>query len=628
MNKLDMTSNNTINSNITKIEEIFPNCIIDGKIDFDMLKQELSDYVLDNKKEKYQLTWPGKNKAIVDGNNKTTNTLRPLKEKSVDFDKTKNMYIEGDNLEVLKILQESYLNKIKCIYIDPPYNTGNNLIYKNDYSKENIEELIDSGMVDEDGNILVSNLKTNGRFHSDWLSMMYSRIKLGRNLLTSDGFMILAIDESELANLEKICDEIFGEYNRLGIITVVHKPEGRNQEKFLATSTEYMLLYAKNKDIAEFEKVILNEEKVDGELLNDEKGSYKLNNYLRSGGGDANLRVNKPSFWYPIYVEPNTLDISLTEQDGYKAVYPITSTGVERTWKTKSDTFEEALKKGEIVATNDNGILTVNEKYRNGQLVKTHWVEKKYNAINYGTKILDDLMEYRVFDFPKSLYLVEDILKVTTKDNDIILDFFSGSGTTAHAVMDINSKNNESRKFILVQLPQTIGEKEEAFKHGYKTICEIGEERIRRAAKKIKEETNANIDYGFRVFSLSSSNMKDVFYKPSEVEQMNLLDYLSNIKDDRTPEDLLTQVMLDLGLTLDLKIEEKSILSNKVFYVEDNSLVACFDDQVDINIIDEICKCNPMKVVFKDISFKTDKDKINLEERIKKLSPETEINIL
>ena len=255
MNKLDMTSNNSINSNITKIEEIFPNCIIDGKIDFDMLKQELSDYVLDNKKEKYQLTWPGKNKAIVDGNNKTTNTLRPLKEKSVDFDKTKNMYIEGDNLEVLKILQESYLNKIKCIYIDPPYNTGNNLIYKNDYSKENIEELIDSGMVDEDGNILVSNLKTNGRFHSNWLSMMYSRIKLGRNLLTSDGFMILAIDESELANLEKICDEIFGEYNRLGIITVVHKPEGRNQEKFLATSTEYMLLYAKNKDIAEFEKV-------------------------------------------------------------------------------------------------------------------------------------------------------------------------------------------------------------------------------------------------------------------------------------------------------------------------------------------------------------------------------------
>ena len=628
MNKLDMTSNNTINSNITKIEEIFPNCIIDGKIDFDMLKQELSDYVLDNKKEKYQLTWPGKNKAIVDGNNKTTNTLRPLKEKSVDFDKTKNMYIEGDNLEVLKILQESYLNKIKCIYIDPPYNTGNNLIYKNDYSKENIEELIDSGMVDEDGNILVSNLKTNGRFHSDWLSMMYSRIKLGRNLLTSDGFMILAIDESELANLEKICDEIFGEYNRLGIITVVHKPEGRNQEKFLATSTEYMLLYAKNKDIAEFEKVILNEEKVDGELLNDEKGPYKLNNYLRSGGGDANLRVNKPSFWYPIYVEPNTLDISLTEQDGYKAVYPITSTGVERTWKTKSDTFEEALKKGEIVATNDNGILTVNEKYRNGQLVKTHWVEKKYNAINYGTKILDDLMGYRVFDFPKSLYLVEDILKVTTKDNDIILDFFSGSGTTAHAVMDINSKNNESRKFILVQLPQTIGEKEEAFKHGYKTICEIGEERIRRAGKKIKEETNANIDYGFRVFSLSSSNMKDVFYKPSEVEQMNLLDYLSNIKDDRRPEDLLTQVMLDLGLTLDLKIEEKSILSNKVFYVEDNSLVACFDDQVDINIIDEICKCNPMKVVFKDISFKTDKDKINLEERIKKLSPDTEVSVL
>ena len=632
MNKLDMKSEDIVNSNIECIKNIFPNTIVESEqgyaIDFDALKQELSNSLIEEKKEKYQLTWPGKKESVVLANTPTTKTLRPIREKSVDFDKTENIYIEGDNLDALKILQESYLGKIKCIYIDPPYNTGNNLIYKNDFKKSENEELRSSGEIDDYGNRLVSNLKSNGRFHSDWLSMMYPRLKLARNLLTDDGFIILAIDDSEIANLEKICGEIFGDVNKLGIITVVHKPEGRNQEKFLATSTEYMLLFAKNKTIANFNNVILNMKSFENELEKDEIGYYKLNNYIRMGGGDVNLRINKPNFWYPIYVNPFNLDISIVKKEGYEEIYPITSTGTERTWKTKKDTFITRLKNGEIVAKNDNGVITINEKYRNGQLIKTHWDDKKYNAINYGTRILDELMGKRYFDFPKSLYLVADILKVCSSDKDIVLDFFSGSATTAHAVMQLNAEDGGNRKFIMVQLPEECDEKSEAYKDGYKTICDIGEERIRRAAKKIKEETNADIDYGFRVYKIDSSNMKDVYYKPSDLvqEQLNLFE--TNIKEDRTSEDLLTQVILDLGLTLDLKIDEKNILDNKVYFVDENSLVACFDDDINIDIIDEICKYKPLKIVFKDSSFKNDNDKINLEERIKKQSPDTELNIL
>ena len=633
MDKLDMKSKNIINENINFIKEYFPNVVVecDGekRINFEILKQELTDYIAEDTKEKYQLTWPGKKQSIINANTAINKTLRPLKDKSVNFESTKNVYIEGDNLEALKLLQESYLNKIKCIYIDPPYNTGNNLIYKNDFSKTIVEEQLEDGSIDEYGNKLTTNFKTNGRFHSDWLSMMYSRIKLARNLLSPDGFIILAIDDSELSNLDTICSEIFGETNKLGVITVVHKPEGRNQEKFLATSTEYMILYAKDKDKAEFSSVIFDDVVDEKVWQNDSLGMYKLNNYIRGGGGDVNLRVNKPSFWYPVYINPNTYDISLSPIDGYTEIYPITSTGVERTWKTKKETLLEQIKKGEIVAKNENGVLGIYEKYRGGQLVKTHWISKKYNAINCGTKILEDLFGAKYFDFPKSLYLVQDIIKVCTKPGDIVLDFFSGSATTAHAVLDMNVKEDNNCQFILVQLPEPTDEKSAAYKDGYMSICDIGEERIRRVISNLSDDLLAsNKDLGFRVFKIDSSNMKDIYYKPGELTQSNLFDYMSNIKEDRTSEDLLIQVILDLGLTLDLKIEKKNILNNNVYFVADNSLVACFDNQVNIDIIDEICKCNPLKMVFKDISFKTDKDKINLEERIKKLSPDTEISIL
>ena len=635
---LDMKNNKSIDRNIEYIKEMFPNTITEEngkyKIDFNRLKQELSDNITEEEKERYQLTWPGKNEAVLNANLQTRNTLRPLEEKSVDFDNTKNIYIEGDNLEALKIVQESYLNKIKLVYIDPPYNTGKNLIYKNDYSIDINDELVNSGLINEDGIKLTANLESNGRFHSDWLSMMYPRIKLARNLLRDDGVIVLSIDDSELVNLTKICDEIFGEANRLGIVTVVHKPEGRNQAKYFATSNEYAIFYAKDTDKFLFENVILDEKMLQDYNYEDEKGRYKLISAIAKNHGregyDKNLKINNPKNAYPLYVSSDLKRISFNkEEDDDYCIYPNTATQ-ERTWRYIKETMASKIENGEFVALKEKGEVKIFEKYRTdkGQLVKTHWIDKKYNANTSGTKILDDLMKVKTFDFPKSLYLMIDIIKLCSKNGDIILDFFSGSATTAHAILEVNKEIKSNRKFILVQIPESIEENSPAFNAGYKTLCDVGEERIRRAGKKIKEETNANIDYGFRVYKVDSSNMKEVYYTPTELKQSQLNMFESNVKEDRTPEDLLIQVILNLGLTLDLSIEEKKILNNNVYFVESNSLVACFDDTIDINIIDEICKCKPLKIVFKENSFKTDSDKINTFERIKKLSNETEINII
>ena len=458
--------------------------------------------------------------------------------------------------------------------------------------------------------------------------MMYSRIKLAKNLLTNDGVIVLSIDDSELINLTKICDEIFGDNNRIGIVTVVHKPEGRNQAKYFATSNEYALFYCKNQNEFEFESVILDQEMLKDYDSSDERGSYKLISAIAKNHGregyDKNLKINNPKNFYPIYVSNDLKEISLEDEfkNGYVA-YPITSTQ-ERTWRYIKESMKQKILDGEFVAQIEKRKVKIYEKYRvdKGQLIKTHWIDKKYNANTSGTKILDDLMKVKTFDFPKSLYLMYDILKLCTKNNDIVLDLFSGSATTAHAIMQLNAHDGGNRQFMLVQIPEVVNETTSAYKNGYKTICEIGEERIRRAGAKIKEETNADIDYGFRVYKTDTTNMKDVYYIPNDLEQGDLLELESNIKEDRTTDDLLTQVILDLGLSLDLKIEEKMIGKNKVYYVAGNLLVACFDDSLDIDIVDKICECEPYKVVFKDSAFKTDNDKINLEERFKKLLPQ------
>ena len=629
MNKLDMQSRDSIIESINIIKYYFPDSVVsteDGeKIDFELLKQNMSNILVEGSKEKYQITWPGKKDAIILSNTPTKNTLRPVKEKSIDFDHTKNMYLEGDNLEILKILQESYLNKINFIYIDPPYNTGNDFIYNDKFQKNSEDELAESGQIDLNGNRLVTNTISNGKFHSDWLSMMYSRLKLARNLLNEKGVIFVSIGSQEVENLGMLMNEIFGENNKISLITRIQK-KGGNKGAFFNPTSDYIYVYAKNIDALdnfvelEIDERIYNKTETEGP---------------RKGEKYAEVILYMPNLEY----RPNQR-FYVECPDGSRIIPP-----ENKSFRWSEDRFKEELAKGNVLI----------KPSKNSQLIKEDGTKADY--IVYQKRFMSDTLEKGSarpnnlienypntmsskelaeldipFDYAKPVELIKYLLKISKSNkDDIILDFFSGSASTAQAVMELNKEDGGNRKFIMIQLPEQCDEKSEAFKKGYKTICDIGEERIRRVSKKIKEDNSlldSNVDLGFRVFTIDSSNMKDVFYKPSEISQMNLLDYLSNVKEDRTPEDLLTQVMLDLGLSLDLKIEEKNILSNKVFYVEDNSLVACFDEKIDINIVDEICKCNPMKVVFKDNSFKTDKDKINLEEKIKKLSPDTEVNVL
>ena len=651
MDKLKMKSENLVDENIKFIAKRFPNAIVEARnengvlsriIDFEVLKQELSSEIVESDKERYQMTWPDKRRAILTANYPITKTLRPCIEKSINFDNTKNIYIEGDNLDVLKVLRETYLNKIKLIYIDPPYNAGADLLYKNNYEMSETEFKNANFDIDEDGYVMTLNKDSCGRYHTDWLNMMFSRIKVARDMLRDDGCLVIAIDHNELANIIKLADEIFSEKNRIGIVTVVHKPEGRNQEKYFASSNEFALFYAKNLEEFNFEKVIIDEEIYKKYDLCDDKGKYTLISFIAKNHGregfDKNLRINSPHKYFPIYVSKDLKQFSLDKIDGYYEVYPNTGKQ-ERTWKYIKTTCLEKIKNNEIVAQMDsNGKVQLYEKYREdkGQLIKTHWIDKKYNAMVNGTKLLDGLMGVKTFDFPKSLYLMEDIINLTTKKDSLILDFFSGSATTAHAVMHLNAKDGGARKFMMVQLPWKCDDDSEAYKAGYKTIPDIAEERIRRAGKRIKEENPniQNLDIGFRVFKLDSSNMKDTYYEPNQYST-NLLDQLDeNIKPDRTPEDLLFQVMLDLGLMLDSKIEEKTINEKKVFVVGeyneaiDPDLICCFDSDVDNNTVTEIAKLKPRFCVFRDSSMAKDSVAVNFDQIFETYSPSTTRKVL
>ena len=635
--RLDMRSMNMIENNVDYIADRFPNVIQNGKINFDLLKKELSTDIESNIKEKYELTWVGKNNAKIIANKQITKTLRPNKDKSENFDNTSNIYIEGDNLDVLKILQESYLNKIKCIYIDPPYNTGNDFIYKDEFKKESNEELEDSGQIDENSFKLVSNPNSNGRFHSDWMSMMYSRLKLARNLLSSDGVIFISIGD-ELYNLTQICNEIYGERNHVGTISRLMK-SGGNKGQYFSPNIEYILVYAKNIDKLGYFREELSEDIVKSYNNIDENGErYTIKGLCQPGlGNRANQR-----YWIKCpdgsYVIPRGKNFPSKLEEGEK----ITPTDDDTSWKWTYERYKEELKKGNILfkkSSSATALVDENGNTSKWNVFNKIWLKDRLNEgrvpVDFITKYenrisSEELKKLNIpFDFAKPTGLIKTLISYVenTKDS-IILDFFSGSATTADAIFQLNQKDNGKRKFIMVQLPEKINEDTDAFKNGYKTICEIGEERIRRAGKKIKEETNADIDYGFRVYKVDSSNMKDIYYEPSKLNQTQLNMFESNIKEDRTAEDLLTQVILDLGLTLDLRIEEKNILNNKVYYVAENSLVACFDNEINIDILNQICEIKPLKVVFRESSFRNDSDKINAYERIKKLSPETEISVI
>ncbi|QYQ96866.1 site-specific DNA-methyltransferase [Riemerella anatipestifer] len=634
--KLDLQSPDLVNENFEKLANLFPNCVTEGEngkaIDFDLLKKELSHQVIEGNRERYRLEWPGKREAIVTANLPTTKTLRPVREDSVDFDNTENLYIEGDNLEVLKLLQESYLGKIKMIYIDPPYNTGNDFVYKDNFSKDAQEELLESGQKDEYNQRLVANPETAGRYHSDWLSMMYPRLKLARNLLTDDGVIFISIDDNEVHNLRKICDDIFGDIQFESQIIPIVNPGGRDYKQ-VAITNEYVLLYSKS------DELVLNEmpKEVDFKFY-DSKGGYILRE-LRNRNPKFHSG-NRPNLFYPFFIDPNN------KQDGYCTVSlekdskhtveakPYNSKGKESVWRWGKEKAFKAIVSGNhdksqiLAKQKSDGNWNIYEKNRRSTTkVKSVWSETEMRTEN-GTRLIRELFDATPFDHPKSIDLIKRCVLIGTNEGDLILDFFSGSATTAHAVMQLNAEDGGNRKHIQVQLPEAIEENSEAYKAGYTNICELGKERIRRAAKKIKEETGADIDYGFRVYRLDSSNMQDVYYKPQDYDQSQLDLFADNVKPDRTADDLLAQVMLDWGLPLSLKIETEEVLSKKVFKVAENSLYACFDKGIDEDFTKAIAKDKPLRIVFKDSSFKNDTAKTNVKQLLKQLSPETEMKVI
>ena len=621
MEKLKMHSLNKVDDNIKKIGALFPNCVTERKnadgeveyaIDFDMLRQELSPVVVEGKEERYQFTWPDKKKSILAANAPITDTLRPCREESVDFDNTQNLYIEGDNLAVLKLLQETYLGKIKMIYIDPPYNTGNDFVYNDDFAESAEEYLAHSGQYDEEGNRLVANTESNGRFHTDWLNMIYPRLKLAKDLLTDDGVIFISIDENEDANLKQLCDEIFGEQNLFGELVweATTQPINAGSAKFgLQKKTETIFLYGKNKNAINGFCL----EEIDGGLQYPHMGKHGRCRFEIIEKSDAGG-----------YGRP-TMKFSILGQ------YPREG----KRWQIGEDTARQLEREGKVEIV--DGIVkkaVYPEDELDKKQYKPFW--SLLTSMDVGTALngkdeLNKILGMPVgFDTVKPLELIKKLLSHIGKDY-FVLDFFSGSATTAHAVMQLNAEDGGTRKFIMVQIAEQCSESSTAYKAGYKNICEIGKERIRRAGAKIKKENAMmaqNLDTGCRFLKLDSSNMKDVYYNPDEYE-MTFLDMLSdNIKEDRTPEDLLFQVMLDLGVLLSSKIEETTICGKKVFNVADGFLYACFDENVGEDTITAIAKQRPYYFVMRDSSMANDSVATNFEQIFATYSPETERRVL
>lgn len=628
MDKLKMHSLNKVNENIKKIGTQFPNCIterinqlgeVEYAIDFDMLKQELSSVIVAGREERYQFTWPDKKESILLANAPIAKTLRPCREESVDFDNTQNLYIEGDNLEVLKLLQETYLGKIKMIYIDPPYNTGHDFVYEDDFAQNTSEYLENSGQFDDKGNRLVKNLETNGRFHTDWLNMIYPRLKLMRDLLDDDGLIFISIGDEEVDNLRKICNEIFGESNFRNQI-VIRRGTKSIQAQFdkwdkLGQALEYILLYSKNSSYR-----FPSQMKI---LKKAKSGSW--NNHWRG--------TDRPTMRYPLFgITPPKGQWRWGQTRSEQAI----SNYQRMLSEVKSTT--DAITNEQIdawyIKQNDPSIdllrLSKNGKPEhyiaptNETVLDSSWVDL---LVGSSTEITN-LFDTAVFDTAKLIQVIRRMLCFVSNDA-IILDLFSGSATVAHAIMQLNAEDSGNRKFIMVQLPEPTDEKSEAYKAGYKNICEIGKERIRRAGNKIaKENPQAKFDKGFRVLKCDSTNMKEVYYNPAEYNA-DLLDVLiDNIKSDRTPEDLLFQVMLDLGVLLSSDIKQTTIAGKTVFNVADSFLMACFDTDINEEIITVIAKQQPYYFVMRDRSMANDSVATNFQQIFNTYSPETKKKVL
>lgn len=612
MDKLKMQTVNKADENFKKLAGMFPNAVTETidengevvrAIDKDVLMQEISCKVVDGKEERYQFTWPDKKKSVFLANAPINKTLRPCRKESVDFDNTENLYIEGDNLEVLKLLQETYLGKIKMIYIDPPYNTGNDFVYEDDFAQSTEEYLDNSGQFDDEGNRLVKNLDSNGRFHTNWLNMIYMRIRLSKDLLQDDGVIFISIDDNEVDNLSKVCSEIFGEENFICKFIWKSKLGKVGTTSTISATHEYILCFAKNSSFTSF-KMIKNETKGRKENLRQ--------------WGVADRREDRPSMYYPITI------------DGVE-VYPEREDGTDGRWRVSKSMSKELLTEGVLELSENNGKYSIYRNFPSGvsYIPYDTLLLDSIGTTAKGATMLKSLELGKIFDFSKPVDLVKHFAFLATNEDDIICDFFSGSSTTAHAIMQLNAEDEGYRKFIMVQLPEATDEKSEAYKAGYKNICEIGKERIRRAAKKIAEENpEAKFDGGFRVLKCDTSNMKDVYYNPAEYEPSLFSKLEDNIKEDRTPEDLLFQVMLDLGVLLSSKIEETTIADKKVFNVENNYLIACFDNNVTEEVITEIAKQKPYYFVMRDSSMANDSVATNFEQIFASYSPDTVRKVL
>lgn len=657
METLKMHSLDGVQRNIDLIGKLFPNAITEVKrngkvehaIDFDVLRQELSDSIVEGREERYQFTWPDKKKAMLAANAPITATLRPVVADSFGKDGTpggfdsENLYIEGDNLEVLKLLQETYLGKVKMIYIDPPYNTGNDFVYEDDFAQSAADYMDNSGQYDEEGNRMVTNTESNGRFHTDWLNMIYPRLKLAKDLLAEDGVIFISIDDNEIENSLKVCSEVFGKENYLACFPRVTKKAGKTTEA-IARNHDYLLSYAKSSAV----KLYLPSHTDDGFKFSDEfidtRGKYKLNQTL-----DYDSLQYSASLDYPITVKGKTFypgqsyEKYLERQKGNHA-------RADWAWRWSKELFEFGLKNGFIVIKDYESHSRIYTKtYQNCKIVKKgngfqleymertkaistlEFIENEYSNDN-SKKNITQVFDAAVFDYSKPVELLKTITSYATSMSDVVLDFFSGSAATAHAVMKLNAEDGGHRKFIMVQLPEKTDEKSEAYKAGYKNICEIGKERIRRAGRKIKEDAGltapADLDIGFRCLRLDESNMKPVYYTPEETQQQDMFSLVDNVKPDRTPEDLLFQVMLDLGVLLSSPIEVKEIAGKKVFNVAEGFLLACFDHDVTEETVKAIAKMKPYYAVFRDSSMANDSVATNFDQIFETYSPETVRKVL
>ena len=625
MDKLKMTTADGVQDNVEKIALLFPNCVTETrdnntgrlvhKVDFDKLRQELSSSIVSDREERYQFTWPDKSKAILLANAPVNAALRPCREESVDFDNTKNLYIEGDNLDVLKCLKENYLHQVKMIYIDPPYNTGSDFVYEDDFAESAEEYRSRSGQFDEQGNRLVTNAESNGRFHTDWLNMIYPRLKVAYDLLRMDGVIFISIDDHEVDNLKKICNEIFGEKNFIAQVVWERAYSPINLMKHFSASHDYILCYARNIEQAVCNGIPRSEE-ADSRYSNpdnDPRGVWK----------PSDLSVG-PAVEENIY--------TITTPSGRNVEPP-----AGRSWRLSRKAFRERLQDNRIWFGPDGNSVPsmkrfLSELRKTGITPMTIW---KYTEVDHSQGATQKLAKLfdgkKVFDYPKPVELIKRAISLYADKDSIILDFFSGSSTTAQAVMELNANDDGKRKFIMVQLQEEFSESSDGYKMGFKTICDAAKERIRRAGKKIKEEsplTTQDLDIGFRVLKLDSTNMEDIYYAPSDINQANLFSLVDNVKPDRTPEDLLFQVMLELGATLDSKIEHSLVDGKTVWNVADGYIVACFDKDVTDDVVKVIAKMQPQYAVLRDTSMANDSTATNFEQIFKTYSPNTTTKIL